>query len=414
MTENLNENSTENIVLELNSADDNGNGTRKVYISKKIKGAIKEETYIEAPNVMSRKPSHNNTDTWTNAKLLELSDNLMISFPVDNSENNEYFYIGKYALEGGGSLESTNISSPTAKLESDITICGLGYIAAEAIKFAVKDIMEKEQKSLDEISIDEIGEIIVNSKYITALPVRVFNKENKIKLINKLNDYEGRTVRVVVNDNKFKDVKINFNKKIGAVPEAVDITHFLINPTEDFLNALNKENGTNITKEYFLKETRKIMHLSIGEGTTEYPVTYNRVYWDEKFQKGTDNGVGVALEVALSKLRTDGFNMFNSRQSVMESYLDEDDRFHDVVKATFEAPLKTQVYEIIKTLTEELSKAKKADTLIVYGGGSIAMKEILKPQLIEICKKLYIKLLYVPAEYAVKLEALGLREIVNK
>lgn len=407
--------------ISMEIADDNGNGLRKLVITK-IEGKEQKEIEFIKPNVMSRMSNHNNTDTWQNSKLLELKDNLMVSFLTEEEikagkESDEYFYIGKYALEGGGSLESININSPTGKLETDVTLCGLGYVATEAIKFTVEEIMEKEDKSIDEIDIDEIKKIVADVKYLSALPVRVFNKENKENLIEIIKKYEGITARVVVSDNKYIDVKINFNGKITAIPEAVDVTYFLINPTKEFLDALNKENGFSgdkiITKQYFEKENRRIMHLSIGEGTTEYPVTYNKVYWDEQFKRGSDNGVGTALEIALSELSNKGFTMFNSRQSIMESYLDTDDRFHEEVKAAFEPPLKTQSNEVFKILSEELSKAKKVDTLIVYGGGSIAMKNVLKPQIEKLCSRMRVNLLYVPSEYAVKLEALGLKSILN-
>ncbi|MGL4913024.1 MAG: hypothetical protein ACRC3Y_11410 [Romboutsia sp.] len=415
------------INISLNVADDNGNGLRKLIITR-VKEEMVEEVKLVKPNVISRMPNHNNTDNWTNDMLLKLSDNLMMTFLnkknaanelVENpNAEKEYFYIGQYALNGGGSIESTNISSPIGKLESDITICGLGYIASEAIRIAVVDKMEQEKKSINEIKLDEIQNIVVDAKYLTALPVRVFTKENKMQLIEKFRKYDGVTMRVVVMDNQYIDVRLDLNNKIAVIPEAVDITYYLINPSNEFILDLNAENGLSgkdaITKEYFLSEKRKIMHLSIGEGTTEYPVTYNRVYWDEQFKRGSDNGVGTALEVALSELRNNGYSQFNSRQSVMETYLDVDDRFYEDVKSAFEAPLKTQANEILKTLTEELSKAKKVDTLMVYGGGSIAMKPTIKPLLNDLCNRMRVKLLYVPTKYAVELESLGLQAILNK
>ena len=51
--------------------------------------------------------------------------------------------------------------------------------------------------------------------------------------------------------------------------------------------------------------------------------------------------------------------------------------------------------------------------VVCYGGGSIAMREFLEPNLKSFCERTNIKLLYVPKEYAVSLEALGLYEFTQ-
>lgn len=48
------------------------------------------------------------------------------------------------------------------------------------------------------------------------------------------------------------------------------------------------------------------------------------------------------------------------------------------------------------------------DIIVVYGGGSILMKDKLYPKLKELADRLRIQLLYVPKEYAITLNAEGL------
>ncbi len=77
-------------------------------------------------------------------------------------------------------------------------------------------------------------------------------------------------------------------------------------------------------------------------------------------------------------------------------------------------PLESQVRQIIQNVKRQLTKARnEIDVVCVYGGGSILMRTILYPQLKELCDEREIKLLYIPSEYAVQMNAMGLDAFVR-
>ena len=51
--------------------------------------------------------------------------------------------------------------------------------------------------------------------------------------------------------------------------------------------------------------------------------------------------------------------------------------------------------------------------MVVYGGGSILMREYLEPKLKELCDREYIQLLYLDKKYAIDAEVRGLYNFVT-
>ena len=70
--------------------------------------------------------------------------------------------------------------------------------------------------------------------------------------------------------------------------------------------------------------------------------------------------------------------------------------------------------EILHHIKTEIQKANnEIDVVCVYGGGSIFMRTYLESNLKSFCDRAEIKLLYIPKEYAVTLEAEGLYNFTN-
>jgi plasmid segregation protein ParM len=68
----------------------------------------------------------------------------------------------------------------------------------------------------------------------------------------------------------------------------------------------------------------------------------------------------------------------------------------------------------VQHVKKQLTKARnEIDLICVYGGGSILMRSVLYPQLKELCAEREMQLLYIPAEYAVLLNAMGLDAFVR-
>ncbi|GIQ62034.1 hypothetical protein PACILC2_06020 [Paenibacillus cisolokensis] len=81
---------------------------------------------------------------------------------------------------------------------------------------------------------------------------------------------------------------------------------------------------------------------------------------------------------------------------------------------TIQRPLEGQARQIIQNIRKQLTKARnEVDVICVYGGGSILMRPVLYPLLKELCDEREIKLLYIPAAYAVTMNAQGLDAFVR-
>ncbi|NFS62793.1 hypothetical protein FDF00_18145 [Clostridium botulinum] len=71
--------------------------------------------------------------------------------------------------------------------------------------------------------------------------------------------------------------------------------------------------------------------------------------------------------------------------------------------------IEEEAEEILSNAKKEIQKANNdVDIVCVYGGGSILMRKYIESKLEKFCERAEIKLLYVPKEFAVKLEAQGL------
>ena len=89
-------------------------------------------------------------------------------------------------------------------------------------------------------------------------------------------------------------------------------------------------------------------------------------------------------------------------------------KYHSRAIQTLRRPLEGQARHIVQNIRKQLTKARnEIDVICVYGGGSVLMKPILQPMLTELCEEREIKLLYIPAEHAVTMNAEGLDAFVR-
>jgi plasmid segregation protein ParM len=153
---------------------------------------------------------------------------------------------------------------------------------------------------------------------------------------------------------------------------------------------------------------KRILHVDIGDGSTEYPITEGNKFL-RQFVYGSHHGAGYAIEDAL-----DEFNRLihlpdSPRQFFSDVIKNPKHKYYARAIKTLKRPLESQVKQIVQNVKRQLTKARnEIDLICVYGGGSILMRSILYPQLKELCAERELQLLYIPAEYAVQLNAMGL------
>ena len=103
-----------------------------------------------------------------------------------------------------------------------------------------------------------------------------------------------------------------------------------------------------------------------------------------------------------------------SRQKFSEIIRAEHHKYKELAKDILDFHLEEQSAEILKNSRKEIEKANnEIDLILVYGGGSILMRNTLEKKLEDVCKRGKMKLLYLEEPYSVTLECEGLYAFVN-
>ncbi|QYR21785.1 ParM/StbA family protein [Paenibacillus sp. sptzw28] len=376
--------------------NDNGNSEHDMIIDGKL---------IQQPNVNCTV----DTLPWSEEQAPEsfiknLQDQLVVT--VDSpAARPAMYYIGKFALESGEILDTLQIGIDL-KCDMDLPIVNtLAQIAAAAVQKAYAE--EKKVPENIEVEVD----------MVTALPVTQHTDENAAKFERRfMSGTHHVTVHLGIQRVAVKIV-FPFTK---VVPEATPVIFTLQKDAdggwregsifkefaETYEQDEKKFNGS-----YF--KDKRILHVDIGDGSTEYPITEGNKFL-RQFVHGSHHGIGYAIEEAL-----DEFNRLihlpdSPRQFFSDVIKNGKHKFHARAIRTLKRPLESQVRQIIQNVKRQLTKARnEIDIICVYGGGSILMRSILYPQLKEISDERDMKLLYVPSEYAVQLNAMGLDAFVR-
>ncbi|WP_366782505.1 ParM/StbA family protein [uncultured Clostridium sp.] len=297
------------------------------------------------------------------------------------------YYIGNYALKSGQKIRNIEVGIDNNKIESDIVLVNtLSQIAG----FGVKEYYDR-FKNFDDI-------IDIKVDMTTALPISYYSHSKALEFANKfLNKTHMITVHI---GNISVRVRIEFTF-VKVIPEGV---------TSIF--ALDKMKNY-IFKEYHNIPNPRVLHAAIGEGTSEFPITQG-IEFNPNFIQGTNNGLGHAIDKSIEEFKNlKGLSKF-SRQDYSKILLDTTHKFHDLAMEIVETYIEEQAEEILHHIKSEIQKANnEIDIICVYGGGSIFMKPYLKENLKDLCNRAEIKLIYIPKEYAVTLEAKGLYNFTN-
>lgn len=335
--------------------------------------------------------------------IRNLQDQLVVTIDSPSARPGMY-YVGKFALESGEILDNMQIGIDL-KSDMDLPIVNtLAQIAAVAVQKAYDE--EKRIPEQLEVEVD----------MATALPVTQHTDETSAKFEKRFTSGTHHvTVHLGIQRVGVK-ISMPFAK---VVPEATPVIFTLQKDAEgnwregdifeEFLREYNIERKFNGS---FFKDKR-ILHVDIGDGSTEYPITEGNKFL-RQFVHGSHHGAGYAIEEAL-----DEFNRLihlpnSPRQFFSDVLKNPKHKYHARALKTLRRPLETQVRQIVQNVKKQLTKARnEIDLICVYGGGSILMRSLLYPQIQELCAEREMQLLYIPAEYAVQLNAMGLDAFVR-
>lgn len=345
--------------MNLTIGNDVGNSENKMHI---------DNNYIHQPSCYSRVMKIPNMDDVNpDAVQHDIYNNIMITINSPCVPAGTY-YVGRKALNGG--LAIYNMDIVDKKNISDVYyINTLSLISAYAVSNLVKN-----DDNLVKVNID----------MACSLPVSQYSKNEASIVREKL---QGIHYTSIFLGNKKINLELNF-EYIKVLPESVPIVF-----------ALQKENS-NI-------DNKKILHASIGEGTTEYPLT-DGIDFNPDFIKGSSNGIGHAMEKAIEPFK----NKLGLRTYTRQKYsevIQTNHKFTSIAKDLLQEHLNTEAQDIQRYIRNEVQKANaEIDYIVIHGGGSILIREHLENRLKEFCDNKQIEVIFIEKDKAVKFESYGL------
>lgn len=378
--------------MELLVANDNGNSEQDLIINGDL---------IQQPNVYAKVGTLPNLDDLNEVYMAKnLLDNLIVTITSPGLNNNTptTYYVGEYTSKTGMMLSNIEIGAVNSKIESDVPVINtLANIAGYSVQnyYKVNEVIPEE--------------LTVKVDMVTALPVNQHSKDNAQIFANR---FIGKhEVIVYLGINKVK-VEICFDY-VKVLPEGVTTAHYL-NSKEDKTHILEEFcKDYNVDLKNIDFEDKKILHVAIGEGTTEYPLTEG-ISFNPNFIQGSPNGVGHAIEVVRNKfINLKNLSKF-SRQDYSKVLKNVNHKYYVSAKELIEPEFERQADAILQFVRHEVTKANnEVDYICVYGGGSILMKEYLKANLLDFAEKTDIKVIYIPEPDAVTIEVKGMWVFAN-
>lgn len=361
-------------------ANDAGNSEQDMVINGK---------YITNPSVFARVPH------------LPKLDEVSIDYVADNIHDElivgiegGLYYVGSYAMRSNAHCRSITAGVDNDKVSSDIVYVNtLAHIAGEA--FAQTYANGKEVPKVINVKVD----------MATAIPVSYYSSTKAEEFADKFMRKE-HVVNLYVGPRELI-VMITF-VFVKAIPEGVTAAHaFLANPE------LFSEPGKAAAPVETIKNSR-ILHVAIGEVTTEFPVTKG-ISFKPDFIRGTNNGNGHAMARIMEDFKSRFGLMSLTRQDISHYIRDTNHKYHGDAMEMLMPALEDEAEDIFEMAKQVISEANnEIDVVAVYGGGSILMKEALKSRLQAYCERARIRLLYIEdPKTAVLLEAMGLDAFVN-
>lgn len=391
-----------NFEIKLTVGADNGNSEQDIIINN---------TVIRQANVYGRVTGRLNLEELDQENFMKnLEDNLVIGINSSKYIATGDFYIGNHTLRAGCTIRNTEVGAGNNKVDSEVVYLNvLGQIGA----YAVKEAYKKDKG---------ITDVDIRVDMTTALPITQYSKAEGERFADKfMNDMHRFTIKTPQKDY-FVNIKFEFVK---TIQEGVNTVFAIANGYNELFESHNKKvkdnlkNGNKdslyseeLNTAYFTKAKRRILHVSIGESTTEYPITDGLGY-DPNFVQGSDNGVGHAIKKALPLFNKE-FRCNYSRQMYSDVVKNKSHKFNKDTVDYLAGYLEDQAENIYRNALEELEKSNnEVDVILVYGGGSILMRKHLEKRLEQVARQIRAKLLYVDEEYAVTLEAKGLYSFTN-
>ncbi|WP_377911095.1 hypothetical protein [Bacillus songklensis] len=378
-------------------ANDNGNSEQALYVNGEL---------IRQPNVYVRPTKKDFFRDIDAAKLVPtLLEEINVTISSKAIRRNRQYYIGKKAIKSEYTPKNMDLKIEK-KYSSDLPIINTtGTLAVKAVQIYFEQYKEIPKEL--EVTVD----------MVTALPVKQWSPENSSTFSKRFT--ENQHIITVHINNVDVLVKLDF-ELVKVAPEGSPSLFALIDDgngnyrNDDIFEDFNKLYGKKIDGQYI--ETKTVGHIDIGDGTTDFPITKG-FNLEDSFVHGCNHGVGHAIDQAIAEFLNDDKKAVLTkvtRQKFSEYIKDETNQYHQDAVESLEAALENEADFIYDEFIKVLSAVdNEIDLVVVYGGGSIVMKEQFYPLLKELCDNLNKKLLWIPEKYAALMNVDGLKVILD-
>jgi plasmid segregation protein ParM len=381
--------------INLRAAVDSGNSEH---------GIIIEEEGIFQPSAIAKTTKNPfYEDLNVESAVKGLFKRLVVSINSSAVEPGLY-YIGEYAIESSESYKNTMIGLDQKNTSDVPVVMTLGMLAAKAVQEAYKN--DPELKEVVNVTVD----------MVTGLPVKEYNQDICKKFAERFMK-DTHDIRVYLGSSKTVRVELKF-EFVKVVPEAVPVVFSLeqdskqnVRTGDIFKEFIDTYQLKNVDGDYFSE--KRILHIDIGEGTSEFPITegYDP---NQKFVRGSNNGIGHAIENILDEYAEIIKVPSVQRHNVSKVLKDKKHKYHNIALQLMQDQLYKQSQEIIRIAGKQMNNVQnELDFVVVYGGGSVLLKPHLYPQLKTLCDEKQIKVLYIPEKYAPTLYLEGLNNTLN-
>lgn len=380
--------------MKLRVSNDIGNSETKMII---------DEIAESQPSVIKRliqKPSASDSNVEKN--VINLLDQLMVHVTSNAIKRNGLFLVGKRANATADKVDNMNIKIG-GKHKHDIPIVmTLAMVAAKAVQTEYSKTKEL-PTALD-----------VTVTMTSAIPASEYTKEVAKMLEGRFTDHDH--IVIVYVGEELVTIKLSFDK-VKVTQEGIPPLFAILNGPEDMFEDFNKLYGEKYTYTADEFQDKKMLHLDIGDGTSEiiYTIGLNPV---PDACTGHRRGVGHATEDAISLMKEAlGGHLKINRQhfsQILKNESEDPERYEIAVKSMDEAKY-IQAQAILEDVEEAFveNTASQAEIITVYGGGSIVFREDLYEELKDFAHAVKAKLLWIPEKYAVDMNRDGL-EILNR
>lgn len=377
--------------MELIVGNDIGNSETKAVIN---------DILIKQPSVtkrLTRKPDFTDLDEETN--VAQLLNNLLVHVSSNAIKRDGRFFVGERANVSAKN-ENMNINLGSKYTDDIPIVMSLSMLSARAIQLHYHE--NKEVPSTLEVDVE----------MVTAIPASEYSKAKAAQMEKKFIDNE-HIVTVYVGA-KSVTVKLKFNF-VKVTQEGVPALYAFIEADGAIMKYYKRVYPNDGLMPFDLKD-KKILHADIGDGTTEYIYTkgLNPVL---DACSGERRGVGHATEEAVVLLEDEvnGYANIN-RQQFTSMLRDESHRLHEYAEQFMDEASFIQSSQILEDIKDKYANnaGGDVDIITVYGGGSIVFQAYLYGLLIEFAETVHCKILWVPEEFALDMNATGMGILMRK